>query len=120
MQASKEDSVHPNEDFRNAFNPDLSTDDTVFQGAISVFLRNNQDRCYEGMPASDQALWHLINMGAKDMPLVDKPWDASTRSMRFATCLADRLWVMVKREQNRVHCRFLCLVVYKETDTFSL
>lgn len=72
------------------------------------------------MPASDQALWHLINLGAKDMPLVDKPWDASTRTMRFATCLADGLWVMLKREQNQVCCRFLCLFVYKETDTSSL
>ena len=66
------------------------------------------------MPASDQALWHLINIGARDMPLIDKPWDASTRSMRFATCLADRLWVILKREQNRVRSVSLCDLLTKK------
>ena len=33
---------------------------------------------------------------------VNKPWDASTCSMRYAACLGDRLWTMVTREQNRV------------------
>ena len=36
------------------------------------------------------------------MDAVDKPWDASTCSMRFATCLGDCLWTMIAREQNRV------------------
>ena len=44
----------------------------------------------------------VINVGVRDMDAVDKPWDASTRSMRYAACLGDRLWTMVAREQNRV------------------
>ena len=112
--ASKEDSVHSMQDFRNAFNLDLSTDDTVFQGAISAFLRNNKDRRFEMLPFSDRALWHLINVGAKDMPTIDKPWDASTRAMRFSTCLADHLWVMLKREQNRVRSVSLCDLITKK------
>ena len=36
------------------------------------------------------------------MPLMDKPWDASTHSMHFTTSLADRLWVMLDREHARV------------------
>ena len=54
------------------------------------------------MPLNDTALYHLINVGVHDMDAVDKPWDALTRSMRYAACLGDRLWTMVTREQNRV------------------
>ena len=54
------------------------------------------------MPHNDWALWHRINLGVQDMPTIDKPWDASMRSMRFTTCLADRLWVMLDREHARV------------------
>ena len=63
-----------------------------------------------GMLASDQALWHLINLGVQDMPTLDKPWDTSTRAMWFSTCLADCLWVMIEREHNRVcaFCLFVC------------
>ena len=39
------------------------------------------------MPLNDTTLYHLINVGVRDMDAVDKPWDASTRSMRYA---ADR------------------------------
>ena len=56
----------------------------------------------DDMPLNDTALYHLINVGVRDMDTVDKPWDASTCSMRYAACLGDRLWTMVTREQNRV------------------
>ena len=39
------------------------------------------------MPLNDTALYHLINVGTRDMDVIDKPWDASTRSMRYAACL---------------------------------
>ena len=91
--ATKEDRALPENDFRNNFNPYISTDDQVYKGGITAYTRNQKDRASLAMPHNDQALWHLINLGAQDMPVIDKPWDVSTRSMRFATCLADRLWV---------------------------
>ena len=100
--ATKEDRAHPENDFRNEYNPYISTDDQVYKGGIVAYTRNQKDRASLAMPHNDQALWHLINLGAQDMPAVDKPWDASTRSMCFATCLADRLWVMLDREHARV------------------
>ena len=104
------DLVHPDKDFRNIYNPFLSTNNTVFQGSIVAYQCNQKDHVALGMPASDWALWHLINLGVQDMPAIDKPWDASTRAMRFSTCLADHLWVMIEREHNRVcaFCLFMC------------
>ena len=103
--ATKEDRAHPEKDFRNEYNPYLSTDDQVYKGGLVAYTRNQKDRASLVMPHNDRALWHLINLGAGDMPAVDKPWDASTCSMRFATSLADRLWVMLDRECARVGLR---------------
>ena len=64
------------------------------------------------MPLNDTALYHLINVGVRDMDAVDKPWDASTRSMRYVACLGDRLWTMITREQNRV-CVFCFFVLLR-------
>ena len=100
--ATKEDRSHPENDFQNEYNPYLSTDDQVFEGGIVAYIRNQKDRSSLAMPHSDRALWHLINLGVQDAPALDKPWDALTRAMRFSTCLADRLWVMLNREHARV------------------
>ena len=102
---TKEDQAHPEKDFRNEYNPYLSTDDQVYKGGLVAYTRNQKDRVSLAMPHNNRALWHLINLGAGDMLAVDKPWDASTRPMRFATSLADRLWVMLDREHARVGLR---------------
>ena len=100
--ATKEDRAHPENNFRNEYNPYISTNHQVYKGGIVAYTCNQKDRASLAMPHSDRALWHLINLGAQDMPAVDKPWDVSTRSMRFATCLADCLWVMLDQEHARV------------------
>ena len=100
--ATKEDRAHPENNFRNNFNPYISTNDQVYKGGITAYTCNQKDWAFLAMLHNNWALWHLINLGAQDMPTIDKPWDASTRSMRFATCLADRLWVMLDREHARV------------------
>ena len=100
--ATKEDQSHPENDFRNEYNLYLSTDDQVFKGCIVAYTHNQKNRSSVAMPHSNWALWHVINLGAQDTPALDKPWDASMRAMRFSTCLADRLWVMLDREHARV------------------
>ena len=67
-----------------------------------AYTWNQKDWVLLAMPHNNQALWHLINLGAQDMPSINKPWDALTCSMRFAICLADCLWVMLDRERTRV------------------
>ena len=64
------------------------------------------------MPLNDTALYHLINVGVRNMDAIDKPWDASTRSMRYAACLGDHLWTMISREQNRV-CVFCFFSLFR-------
>ena len=52
-----------------------------------AFHKNQLDRRADDMPLNDTALYHLLNVGVRDMDAIDKPWDASTRSMRYAACL---------------------------------
>ena len=103
-------SENPEEDLRNILEKRLSIDDLVYHGSLIAFHKNQLDHQVEDMPLSDVALYHLLNVGAQDMDDINKPWDASTRSMRFATCLGDRLWTMIAQEQNRVcvFCFFHC------------
>ena len=98
------------EDFRNILEKRLSVDDLVYHRSLVAFHRNQLDRHVEDMPLNDVVLYHLLNVGAQDMDATDKPWDTSTHSMCFATCLGDCLWTMIAREQNRVSgfCFFVC------------
>ena len=77
-------------------------DDLIFHGSLVAFHKNQLDRRADDMPLNDVALYHLINVGARDMDTPDKPWDPLMRSMKYAACLGDCLWTMVTREQNRV------------------
>ena len=95
-------SENPEEDFRNVLEKRLSVDDLVYHRSLVAFHKNQLDCRADDMPLNDTALYHLINVGVRDMDAIDKPWDASTRSMRYVACLGDRLWTMVTREQNRV------------------
>ena len=103
-------SENPEEDFRNILEKRLSVDDLVYHGSLVAFHKNQLSRRADDMPLNDVALYHLLNVGAWDMDAIDKLWDALTHSMRFATCLGDRLWTMIAREQNRVcvFCFFSC------------
>ena len=95
-------SENPEEDFRNVLEKRLSVDNLVYHRSLVAFHKNQLDRRADDMPLNDTALYHLINVGVRDMDAIAKPWDASTCSMRYVACLGDRLWTMVTREQNRV------------------
>ena len=129
-------SENPEEDFRNVLEKRLSVDDLekrlsvddlkkrlsvddlVYHGSLVAFHKNQLDRRADDMPLNDTALYHLVNIGVRDMDTIDKPWDASTRSMRYAACLGDRLWSMITREQNRV-CVFCFFVLLEKLNMQS-
>ena len=90
----------------------LSVDDLVYHGSLVAFHKNQLDHCADDMPLNGTVLYHLINVGVCDMDAINKPWDASTRSMRYVACLGDCLWTMVSREQNRV-CVFCFFVLLR-------
>ena len=105
-------SENPEEDFWNIIEKRLSVDNLVYHGSLVAFHKNQLDCRADHMPLNDVSLYHLLNVGAHDMDAVDEPWDASTCSMWFATCLGDRLWTMITREQNRV-CVFCFFVLLR-------
>ena len=105
-------SENPEEDLRNVLEKRLSVDDLVYHGSLVAFHKNQLDRRTDDMPLNDTALYHLINVGVRDMDAIDKPWDASTCSTQYVACLGDCLWTMVTREQNRV-CVFCFFVLLR-------
>ena len=52
--------------------------------------------------ADEAVLFHLLYRGVVDHREVDKPWDGSVRSIRFASAVGDRLWAMLEKERERV------------------
>jgi len=59
----------------------------------------------------EQAMWHLLEGGLFDAKVHDKPWDASTRSMRYTAIMGDRLWSMYETERNRVGLIILFMLI---------
>ena len=96
----------------------MSVDDLVYHGSLVAFHKNQLDRRADDMSLNDTVLYHLINVRVRDMDAVDKPWDASTSSMRYAACLGDHLWTMITREQNRV-CVFCFFILLKKLNMLS-
>ena len=90
----------------------MSVDDLIYHGSLVAFHKNQLDRRADNMPLNDTALYHLINVGVRDMDAIDKLWDASMCSMCYAACLGDCLWTMISREQNRV-CVFCFFVLFR-------
>jgi len=50
----------------------------------------------------ERAMFHLLEGGLFDARAQDKPWDASTRSMRYTAVMGDRLWLMYETERAQV------------------
>ena len=72
------------------------------------------DRVLESLRGSEQGpndamMWTLLRWGIIDADVVDKPWNGSTRSMRYSAVLVGRLWGLLAGERTRVslHPSFL-------------
>ena len=65
------------------------------------------DRVLESLRGSEQGpndamMWTLLRRGIIDADVVDKPWNGSTRSMRYSAVLVGRLWGLLAGERTRV------------------
>ena len=65
------------------------------------------DRVLESLRGSEQGpndamMWTLLHRGVIDADVVDKPWNGSTRSMRYSAVLVGRLWGLLAGERTRV------------------
>ena len=55
-----------------------------------------------GNTPSAPSVWTLLRHGVVDADVVDKPWNGSTRSMRYSAVLVGRLWGLLAGERTRV------------------
>ena len=88
---------------RRVFPDNVSVDDFLWMQAIVV----QQDLVTMGRsipnPNEDEcALRRLLFDGIFDWKDEDRPWNASTRSMRYSAALTDRLWSLFQQERSRV------------------
>ena len=65
------------------------------------------DRVLESLRGSEQGpndamMWTLLRCGVINADVVDKPWNGSTRSMRYSAVLVGRLWGLLAGERTRV------------------
>jgi hypothetical protein len=91
----------------------LSLDDMLWHQAMATYRHQSEWRepCMV-IGQQEAVLFFLINRGLVDASNLDGPWHSSTRSMRYAAILTERLWSLVEYEQAKV--RVILLAVREE------
>jgi hypothetical protein len=87
----------------------LSLDDILWHQAMVVTgaltERNNREVVRPGVEWTfdDQILLRLLRLGVVDPNSeFDRPWDGSTRSMRFTSAVGERMWCLLEEQRARV------------------
>src|ERR1700753_3525244 len=84
--------------------PEYIADDCIWLWAIGI-ARIHDERIWHGevmSSANDVAVRNVICLGLYGWTPEDRPWDGSTRSMRYAAVVSDRLWELLRLERPRV------------------
>jgi hypothetical protein len=81
---------------------DASLDDQLWHQAMVTYRRQEEEYAtvWKDISADEKMLFNLIQVGILDDD--DKPWESSTRAMRHASAMVDRLWAVVEKEQIKV------------------
>ena len=100
------DSQNPNDPlwYRKTAVPEYIADDRIWFWAMGT-ARIHDERIRRGevmSSANDVAVQNMIRLGLYDWTAEDRPWDGSTRSMRYAAVVSDRLWELLRLERQRV------------------
>src|ERR1700679_2796209 len=91
-----------------------------FQSVITS--RSQGLRLQGGLPHNNRWIWKILQLGYIDGRVADRPWDASTRSMRYTAVVGDRIQASVEVERARVSnnsnnsLRILLTWVYDQAD----
>src|SRR5882762_1839319 len=85
----------------------LSMDDQLWAQTMAtnrLLTERRLDRINQNksLPVEERGLVHLLSLGTLDRSAQDRPWDASTRSMRYTAATSSRLWMMLVNERDRV------------------
>ena len=76
-------------------------DDQLWHQAL-VMDRILELLCRSEQGSNDAMLWTLLRRGVIDGSVIDKPWNGSTRSMRYLAVLIGRLWGLLAGERTWV------------------
>ena len=90
--------------YRKTAVPEYIADDRIWFWAMGT-ARIHDERIRRGevmSSANDVAVQNMIRLGLYDWTAEDRPWDGSTRSMRYAAVVSDRLWELLRLERQRV------------------
>jgi hypothetical protein len=81
-------------------------DDIIFHQSLVALRR--LDSHHRGISArrEEKVLYKMLRTGLVDPVPSDKPFDASTRAMRYSAAVSDRLWELVRCEQSKVSPTF--------------
>src|ERR1700753_1285951 len=84
--------------------PEYIADDCILFWAMGMAqIHDERIRCGEVMSsANDIAVQNMLHLGLYNWTPEDCPWDRSTRLMRYAVVVSDRLWELLRLEQQRV------------------
>src|ERR1700733_12173712 len=104
------------EESRGFWWPALSMDDQLWVRSI-LAARQLQMRKTTMMSPERQSLYRLMSAGLCDVANRNRPHVSSTRSMRYAACLADHLWSLLEAEHERVW-DFPLPILFRKTDAF--
>ena len=80
----------------------LLLDDRIWLWSIAAERFNSECRSGDTDRPGDIVLSSMLRAGLHDWSELERPSEASTRSMRYAACLADRLWEGIESEGTKV------------------
>src|ERR1700753_4468125 len=84
--------------------PEYIADDRIWFWAMGTAKIHDEHICQGEVmsSANDVAVQNMICLGLYDWTAEDRPWDGSTRSIRYAAVVSDRLWELLRLERQRV------------------
>ena len=90
--------------YRKTAVPEYLADDRIWFWAMGTArIHDERIRCGEVLSsANDVTVQNMIRLGLYDWTAEDRPWDGSTRSMRYAAVVNNRLWELLHLERQRV------------------
>ena len=90
--------------YRKTAIPEYIADDWIWFWAMGT--ARIHDECIQRgevlSSANDIAMQNMICLGIYDWTAEDRPWDGSTRSMRYAAVVSNCLWELLRLERQRV------------------
>src|ERR1700759_5022177 len=90
--------------YRKTAVPEYIAGDRIWFWAMGT-ARIHDERIRHGevmSSANDVAVQNMIRRALDDWDAEDRPWDGTTRSMRYAAVVSDRLWELLCLERQRV------------------